>query len=324
MTTNTEIELNDSINSKPDITPELLGRAEPAKVEDKVDEALPALALEDLEAIAGEEDDRDDKGRFVPRARLDELTAKRRDAEDRLTAAEEKLSRMEAEREAREAAEREATEKAQKSRDFDADRDALQEKFDSNEIEQADFRRQMRELDKEEREQIRRLAVAEAIEQIDKRNTEAAKRQHEQTIERASADLKEAAERFLAEPENAPYKTDQFRIAAFNVAKEEVWAEKAGNIGWDELLEEARERVEKYFAPHAKTADETPAERVARERREQEQKAAATVRDIPGRPNGGMGSRALQGRDDENLEMSRNEYANLPQAERDRLLGKVA
>lgn len=324
MTTNTEIELNDSINSKPEITPELLGRAAPAKVEDTKEDDPPALSVEDLEAIATDDEERDDKGRFVPRARLDELTAKRREAEDRLTAAEEKLSRMEAERQASEAAAREAAEKAKNSRDFDAERDALQDKLDNQEIEQTDFRKQMRELDKEEREQIRRAAVAEAIEQIDKRNTEAQQRQHEQTIERASADLKEAAERFLAEPENAAYKDDKFRIAAFNVAKEEIWAEKDGNISWDQLLQESKDRVEKYFAPQAKVADETPAERVARERREQAQKAAASVRDIPGRPNGGMGSRALQGRDDDNLEMSRNEYAKLPQAERDRLLGKVA
>lgn len=320
-----ETELTDSVNDAAgkDLrtnSPDLFGDT---PSEDDAKPIDPEFTLEDLEAIASDDDDeRDDKGRFVPRSRVDELTAQRNAERDARAAAEARATALEEAQAEQARAAQEAADKLAAQRDFDAERDALQEKYDANELDLADFRKQTRVIDKEQREFDKRMAVAEAIYLIDKRNTEAEQRQHEQTVQRASADLKEAAERFLAESDNAVYKDDQFRIAAFNVAKEEIWIERNGNIAWDDLLTQAKERVEEHFAPVDKAS--AAVDKTLRERREKAAKAASEVTAIPARPNGGMGSRALANRDEDNMEMSRVEWSKLPQAERDRILGKTA
>jgi hypothetical protein len=286
---------------------------------------LDDLSPEDLAAIAGEEDedqDRDDKGRFVPRARLDEQTAQRNAERDRAAAAEAKVAELEAA--AAKAAEdaRIAAEKAS-ARDFEAERDALEKKYyEDNEIDALTYTREMRKLDKDERDQLRKSLVDEALAKVDERTKAQRERDAEANARAVADDAEAAAKRFIEDPANAAYKDDKIRLAALNQARELIYAEKDGKIGWDELNAAAKARVEEYLTGK-KAPEETEQQRVARERRAAQARTVANVSTLPERPDGGQGTRGTDtGKDDE--EMTREEWAKLSKAERDKRLGRTA
>jgi hypothetical protein len=335
-------ELTDSVNDTTSATlrkdsPELFGdEPTPSKLADLTEEDLAAVAGEDdgdgaadgagarerFDADADETPERDDKGRFVPRARVDELTAQRNKEREAREAAERERDELKRAAEERERAEREAAEaKAKEVHDYDADRDALEAKYDANEIEKDEYRREMRKIDKADREQTLRLAEEAAVERIRKENQKAQEQTENEVLAQAKADAEKAREDFLAKPENKAYTTDVNRMAALNAQREIIWVERNGDIGWGELLDEAKKRVEEAFGA-SKPSEETPAQKTARERRGAQAVATAAASAVPGRPDGGVGARATAEPEDGN-DMTTEEWARLPKAERDKRLGKT-
>lgn len=333
MKTEDDTELTDSVSAVnlKERNAELAGDDDkPSKLEDLTEADLAAIAG-DEDADGKEKDDgaddgkaRDENGRFVPRARIDELTAQRNKEREARELAERERDELKRAAQERAEAERIAAEaKAREQHDYDADRVALDAKYDANEIDQAEYRKQLREIDKADRAQDRRLAEEAAVERVRKETKAERERAETQTAEQIAADAHAAAAAFIEKPENAAYKGDPIRMAAINVQREIIYNEKGGNIGWAELLEEAKARVEAYFGERtAKPATETEAQRVARDRREKQAAITASTSTLPSRPEGGTGARSSTKDDDDDI--STEEYRKLPKAERDRRLGKVA
>lgn len=336
MNTENELELTDDVpgarTNIRETNPALYGDDAPpatSKLEDLTEEDLAAIAGDDDdgdEADDGKERERDTSGRFVPRARIDELTIQRNKERERAEAAEAKAAQLEKERQdAAEAARLAAEAKAKELHDFDADRDALQAKFDANEIDLSEFNRETRKLDKAERQQDLRVAEENAVARIKKEQAAEREKAEQESFKEIEADAVRAAQTFMADPENAEYKTDHYRRVMLDREREIIFKERDGNIGWDELLVEAKKRVEAYIAdkkPAAKPS-ETEAERVARDRRERQARATAEASSLPARPDGGRGGRATAEPEDEN-DITPEEFRRLPKAERDRRLGKTA
>lgn len=339
MNTENEIELTDSVDDATAATlreknPGLFGDDPPAsKLADLTPEDLAAIAGTDTDVkpdaddAADEDDDdkqeRDAAGRFVPRARLDELTAQRNKEREAREAAEARLAKIEKEQQdAAEAARVAAEAKAKEVHDYEADRDALQAKHEANEIDTAEFLRELRKIDKAERQQDQRITEENALARLRKEQKEERDRAESQSIEQAATEANTAAAEFLAKPENAAYKTDRFRIAALNTEREAIFAERNGDISWADLLVEAKKRVEEYLgAAKPEKKGESDAERTTRERKERQARATAEASSLPSRPDGGVGARATTEPEDEN-DISPEEYRRLPKAERDRRLGK--
>jgi hypothetical protein len=341
MITEDNTELTDSVSDASaanlrEKNPELFGdEPKASKLED--------LTAEDLAAIAGEEDgegkDKDDvpkpgegvperdpaTGKFIPKERFDEVNTQRKQEREAREAAERERDELKRAAQERAEAERLAAEaKAREVHDYDADRVALDAKYDANEIDQAEYRKQLREIDKADRAQDRHLAEEAAVARVRKETQAERERAENQTAEQIAADANAAAIAFMEKPENAAYKNDPIRMAAINVQREIIYNERNGNIGWSELLDEAKARVEEYFGASKKTDNkpaETEAERVKRERLEKQARATAQGSALPARPDGGVGARATAEPEDEN-DISTEEYRKLPKAERDRRLGK--
>lgn len=335
MNTENETELTDDVPG----AGTNIRESNPALFGDDVPQAskLEDLTAEDLAAIAGDGDDNDPPavgdapperdpatGKFIPKARFDEVNSERKAERDAREALEARLAALEKERtDAAEAARLAEEAKAKELHDFDADRDALQAKYDANEIDASELSREMRKLDKAERQQDLRVAEENAVVRMRKEQAAERERAENQTAAEIETAANTAAAAFLEKPENAPYKTDPIRIAALNVQREIIYAEKGGKIGWNELLDEAKARVEAYLG-EKKAADkpvETEAERVKRERLAKQARATAEASSLPARPDGGVGARGTVEPEDEN-EISTEEWAKLPKAERDRRLGK--
>lgn len=313
--------------------PELFGdKPAASKLEQFTADELAAISGDDADDDApprpGEAvPDRDDSGRFVPRERIGELTAQRNKERERAEAAEARAAQMEQERQEREEAERAAAEaKALQVHDYDADRAALDAKYEALDILEPEYRKELRNIDKAEREQDRRIAEENAVARLRKEQQVERDAAASRRAEEAETGAQTAAEAFLAKPENAAYRTDRFRIAALNAEREAIYLERKGNITWDELLEEGKKRVEAYIAekkPAAAAATETDAQRVARERREAQAKTTATVSSLPSRPDGGVGARATTEPEDGN-DISPEQFRALPKSERDKRLGRTA
>jgi len=245
----------------------------------------------------------------IPRARLNEVVAKEKNTAAERDALRARLDEIEA---AQRAAEAEAA--RQPERDIDAEIEAVIEKYDNGDIDDAEKRALLKPLERDLRQQGIDKAVAVALAEVEKRNSERMAQTDAEQWATATA-------KFNADPANAVYQTP-IRIAALNEALKEVSAEHQGKIGYDELLQEARDRVEVAFGGTPSTTTETAQQRVARERREAAARAAAGASSLPAMPAGGVGARGSDGtKDVENI--SRAEWRKLTPAQRDELLGKT-
>ena len=319
--------------------PRLFGE-EPSK------SALADLSTEELAALSKEGDDDDDDGgnpasggdasdvperdpttgKFIPKARFDEVNAERKAERERADAAEAKAAELERERQERKEAERVAAEKkAKEVHDYDADRAALDVQFDKNELTQAEYRQKLREIDKADRAQDRRLAEESAVDRV-RKETKAEREAAEKTAnDELTAGAEAAAAQFVADPENEKFIKDRRLLALLNAEREAVFEEydKAGKtISWAGLWVEAKKRVEVFIGEKKPAAAaESDAERVARERRAAQARTSAAASALPARPDGGTGARATPEPEDEN-DISPEEWRRLSKAERDKRLGK--
>jgi len=318
-----ETPLDDSVNAARagnlrESNPELFGEEPKVKADAPTDDgaAVEAVAAGDADSsdtpavddAAGGEG-KNKGGDQIPRARLNEVVAKEKN-----TAAERDALR--ARLEEIETAQRLAAEEAarQPERDIDAEIEAVIKQYDDGDIDDAEKRALLKPLERDLRQQGIDKAVAVALAEVEKRNGE-------RTAQTEAEQWAAATTRFSADPANEVYQTP-IRIAALNEALKEVSAEHQGKIGYDELLKEARDRVEVAFGGKPSSTTETTQQRVTRERREAAARAAAEASSLPAMPSGGVGARGSDGtRDVENI--SRAEWRKLTQAQRDEMLGKT-
>lgn len=319
-----DVELDDSVASARasnlrETNPELYG--EEAKAPD--DAAAADAGTDAGTAAAGEKTDDapagdtadagakpGDEQQHIPRARLNEVVQEKKDALAERDALRARLAEIEAEQQAAAAKAAELP-----ARDIEAEMDELDAKYDAGDIDSDERRAQMKVLQRDLRKQLAEEATAAALQAVEQRDTQrAAQTQAEQ--------WQEASDRFMADPKNAAYK-EPIRIAALNEAMKAVDTERGGKITYDDLLKEARNRVEVAFGGSvAAEGAETPQQKVARERREAAARAAAEASALPDRPSGGVGARGTDAtKDVENI--SRAEWRKLPQSKRDELLGKI-
>lgn len=319
-----EVELSDSVTAARtsnlrETNPELYG-GEAKKVElvvdDKDAEAVAAKAAEDVASVAAQKVADDDDGgdnQMIPRARLNEVTRDKKSAQEEATALRARLEALEQAEAAREAAAQAA---ASPARDIEAELNALEDQFDNGDIEADEFRPKRRALERDLRQQVSDAAVAKALEEVERRNGEQARQSKEQEWTTAST-------KFMSDPLNAAYQ-DPIRAGALNQAMQLVSTEHGGAISYADLLEEARQRVEKAFGGDATARGETAQDRVKRERTAAAALAAAQASALPDRPLGGIGQRGAGEGAADSEAVSREEWKKLPQAEKDKMLGKTA
>lgn len=295
-------EAADDADAKPDAD-------KPADDDAASDEA--ADKADKPDEAATEDDGADDK-QHIPRARLNEVVREKKDALAERDALQARIDAIEsAEKERTLAAEEAAKAPA---RDIDAEIDAVIEKYEAGDLDEAEKRAALKPLERDLRKQLTDQAVAAAVKASEQRDSE----RSQQT---QAAQWEDATAKFMADPLNAAYK-EPIRIAALNEAMKVVDTEAGGKMAYAELLQVARDRVEVAFGGAPSSATETSQQKVTRERRELAAKAAAGTSVLPDRPNGGIGTRGTPAPlDTESI--SRAEWRKLSQAQKDEALGKT-
>lgn len=276
-------------------------------------DAAAAAAGDDGDAAGDAATAGGDDNQLIPRARLNEVVREKRTAIEAAEALRVRLEALEQAETDRQTAAAKAAEAP--ARDIEAELDALEEKFDEGDLDQAEFRTQRKVLERELRAQERDAAVAAALSEVERRNGEQQQQTKAQQWEAAST-------KFMTDPLNAAY-ADPIRQGALNQAMKVVLAENGGVMGYDELLEESRLRVEKAFGGDTKPRNESPQDKVTRERRARAALAAAEASSLPDRPIGGVGARGTgEGKEDPE-QISREEWRKMSPAEKDKHLGKT-
>ena len=164
-------------------------------------------------------------------------------------------------------------EQAPQPRDYDAELRALEDKYDNGDIDQAEFRRQERELLPAHTRDEPLAAVPQQQEDYD----EAARKMHEAAQEAA---WNEANTRFFADPGNAALIADNVKKAGFQAAVNDAFAESKGKLSFDEVLVKARERI-----TGVPSVDPQAAIKNANFNRQDKTEPAATLRDVPSAAN---------------------------------------
>ena len=260
---------------------------------------------------------RDDR---VPKSRLDEVIAERNAERDaRRQESEERgalKARLDLLEQARAGTPPPTPAAASTERDIQAEIDALEDQYDSGDLEIEEYRKAHRTLNKELQSQLVDRAVSRATKKVEDDLAASALQGNQQKFESALAG-------FLADPTNKVFQDSAIHAAALNTAMEELAKETGYNITHADLFARGKEKVLIAFgqSPAPVPAGETEKQRVERERRNASIAQNGLAATIPGRPAGGLGARGTQ-TDIDPGRVSTAEWAKLPQAERDRQLGK--
>lgn len=160
------------------------------------------------------------------------------------------------------------------ARDFEKELAELDQQFEDGDLTQAEYQRRQRAIITE---QARAAALEDLRREREREAAEAAKR-----VEQAAQEQwARATERFFSDPGNAKLVEDPIRQAAFSAAVNLVFAEHNGQIGYDEVLVKARERITGVPAVDAQKA----IREAAFQRQQQAGEPPVTLRDVPGAAN---------------------------------------
>jgi len=295
----------DPVEAKPDETdPAVAAKPDEAKPDEQKDPDTATAAKPE-----GSQDDppRDEKGRFaakdddakpdvIPKPRFDEVISERNAERERREAAERRAAELEAQLAA-----------AQKgpTRDFDAEINALEQKFDEGDIDFKEYQKQHATL-------VADKVRAEIAEKAAEERKQAAEQTAEQQWQAAQA-------RFFGEAENAELIDTRAKKVAFVDAVQQV-AEAGGAATYDDMLAKAAEIVRRELpaAPKKDVVDPHAARRAA------DAAAATAASATPAPIAGGVGNRAGvdQALDLKNLKPGA--FSKLPKDQQEKLLGAGA
>lgn len=336
-----QIQLTDSVN---DPNAKDLRSKAPELFNNDVTQALPGDANDDAGADAGADEagadgdaaatgadaegadggdkggDRGKEGGPIPKKRFNEVLEQRDAAKQRAAQLEQERADLVARLEAAEAANKTAAQEqadAAAQRDIRAELEALDDQYDLGDLDVGEYRKQQRVLQRALDKQIedRASAAAKAVGAAAVQEDRALSNQ--QQFERAR-------DGFLARPENKMFNDHVPAATALNAAMQEIAAANpTKRFTHEELFEAGRARMVEVgmLAAPAGATDPKKATEEQRARQSAQQNATAAL--IPPHPAGGRGDRGNADPAIDMTSVSASEWAKLPQARRDELLGKT-